>query len=231
MKTKTTTFGNLPIRECEYLISPDTIPMGEIHAIIIHNTLKHLTVDSILENHQSRGFAGIGYHFAIDETGTVYATRPTTIMGAHAYGRNRGSVGIVMMNIERCLRAGNAPIMALAQLYHEINAQVGKSLPVHSHTHAQFSYLSEQVARVNLKLTPDLKIEIPQFGEDIAHPEVFADMKSQVNRRLNESATTIENELGPTRPQELQLLLKLAQQLKNCPLEHYHRLAEACTHD
>lgn len=44
-----------------------------------------------------RGWSDIGYHFVIRRDGTVEDGRPATTQGAHAYGYNKGSIGICMV--------------------------------------------------------------------------------------------------------------------------------------
>jgi N-acetylmuramoyl-L-alanine amidase len=46
--------------------------------------------------HKQRGWTGIGYHYVIRADGTVETGRPLNRTGAHAKGRNLGSIGIVL---------------------------------------------------------------------------------------------------------------------------------------
>ncbi len=66
--------------------------------IVIHHTGNDVDDDlsavDIHASHQSKGWAGIGYHFVIRKDGTVEVGRPIDCIGAHAYGFNEHTVGI-----------------------------------------------------------------------------------------------------------------------------------------
>lgn len=47
--------------------------------------------------HLSRGWDGIGYHYVIDEDGTVEAGRPHFWRGSHVRGHNAKSLGICLI--------------------------------------------------------------------------------------------------------------------------------------
>jgi hypothetical protein len=47
--------------------------------------------------HKKRGWKGFGYHYLIDEDGTVVKGRPETEVGAHVGRYNRGSIGICLV--------------------------------------------------------------------------------------------------------------------------------------
>lgn len=64
---------------------------------IFHNsgTTVRQAVDIIHNYHKNtRGYAGIGYHFYIRRDGSIYRGRPENMQGAHAYGANSDSIGI-----------------------------------------------------------------------------------------------------------------------------------------
>jgi hypothetical protein len=46
---------------------------------------------------ETRGWADVGYHFLIGPDGKVYQGRDLNYAGAHAYGHNKGSVGVNFM--------------------------------------------------------------------------------------------------------------------------------------
>jgi hypothetical protein len=59
-------------------------------------------LDSIRRGHLARGWADIGYHYAIDPSGQVWQGRPLGLQGAHVANQNQGNLGIVMLgNFER----------------------------------------------------------------------------------------------------------------------------------
>ncbi len=54
-------------------------------------------MESIRRSHRQRGFADIGYHYAIDPAGRVWQGRPTNLQGAHVKDQNPGNLGILVM--------------------------------------------------------------------------------------------------------------------------------------
>lgn len=76
-----------------------------LERIVVHHTNNSDSIQSNESNQQGRGYAALGYHFFIDQGGSVYEGRPLEIMGSHAgEGQTRGplsdpdwgSIGIVM---------------------------------------------------------------------------------------------------------------------------------------
>ena len=49
--------------------------------------------------HLTRGWSGIGYHWVIQEDGTVEAGRPEYWTGAHVKNYNTGSIGICLFGV------------------------------------------------------------------------------------------------------------------------------------
>ena len=74
-------------------------PLSTVRRLIIHHSAssRETTVETLREWHKARGFEDIGYHRVIDGNGTVHATRPLTVQGAHALGANHDSWGICVM--------------------------------------------------------------------------------------------------------------------------------------
>lgn len=54
-------------------------------------------LEQIRSLHRGKGWADIGYHYAIDPAGRIWACRPVSWQGAHVKNRNPGNVGIVML--------------------------------------------------------------------------------------------------------------------------------------
>lgn len=54
-------------------------------------------LEAIRRAHIGQGWADIGYHFAIDPAGRVYACRPVAIQGAHVKDQNPGNLGVMVM--------------------------------------------------------------------------------------------------------------------------------------
>lgn len=47
--------------------------------------------------HKQQGWADIGYHYVVMPDGEVAPGRPLAVVGAHCYGRNSRTVGILMI--------------------------------------------------------------------------------------------------------------------------------------
>lgn len=64
---------------------------------IFHNsgTTVRQAIEIIHNYHKnSRGYAGIGYHFYIRRDGSIYTGRKEHMQGAHTYGANSDSIGV-----------------------------------------------------------------------------------------------------------------------------------------
>ena len=74
--------------------------MRQINEIIIHCTAtpegRAVTVAQLRDWHvKGNGWTDIGYHFVVDLDGKVHPGRPLSQPGAHCYGHNAKSIGIV----------------------------------------------------------------------------------------------------------------------------------------
>lgn len=88
-------------------------PMGSVRRITVHHDAIDpmpgtgtddvaRRLDSIRRSHLGRGWADIGYHYAIDPAGRVWEGRPLRLQGAHVADQNPNNLGIVMLgNFER----------------------------------------------------------------------------------------------------------------------------------
>lgn len=73
-------------------------PRRKTDMIVIHHTaIENISPMGIHELHLSKGWAGIGYHHVILPDGTIETARPEKTVGAHAYGVNPRSIGIVLV--------------------------------------------------------------------------------------------------------------------------------------
>lgn len=63
--------------------------------ILHHAEATNCTAEDIHRWHLNNGWAGAGYHFLARKDGTIYRLRPEDKVGAHAYGSNYNSIGIV----------------------------------------------------------------------------------------------------------------------------------------
>ncbi len=93
------------VNEHDAVVDPSTIQesgtMRNIHTIIVHCSAttegQDIGAKTIREWHTSKGWSDIGYHYVIRRDGTVETGRPLSRTGAHAKGKNKGSVGICMV--------------------------------------------------------------------------------------------------------------------------------------
>lgn len=72
--------------------------MRKIKRIYVHCTdyAKDTSAQEIREWHLKRGFVDIGYHWVIRQSGLLEIGRPIHMIGAHAKGRNKDSLGVVL---------------------------------------------------------------------------------------------------------------------------------------
>lgn len=72
--------------------------MRKLDTIIVHCSAtpegRDVDVATIRQWHLDRGWSDIGYHYVILLDGTIQEGRPLENVGAHAKGRNTGSIGI-----------------------------------------------------------------------------------------------------------------------------------------
>lgn len=70
-------------------------------------------LEQIRSLHRNKGWADIGYHYAIDPAGRIWACRPVSWQGAHVKDRNPGNVGIVVLGNFELQRPNGAQLAAL----------------------------------------------------------------------------------------------------------------------
>lgn len=71
---------------------------------------------SYQQHHIDQGWGDIGYHYAIDRFGTIWALRPLELRGVHAGGANTGNLGIVFLFDGRKERLTKAALDAAVAL-------------------------------------------------------------------------------------------------------------------
>lgn len=88
-------------------------PMGTVRRITVHHdAIDPLPsgspddvarrLESIRRGHLERGWADIGYHYAIDPSGRIWQGRPLSLQGAHVGDQNENNLGVVMLgNFDR----------------------------------------------------------------------------------------------------------------------------------
>ena len=97
-----------------------------------------------------RGWADIGYHYAIDRGGRVWACRPVTWQGAHVKDRNEGNIGILVLGNFEIERPTSAQLSALAM--HLKTLSVAYRVPVSRiYTHREWPGAATQCPGRNLQ--------------------------------------------------------------------------------
>lgn len=88
---------NLRIQNLDYDWG-DGIELGNKPQYLVyhHSASSNLSPEQIHDMHLERAWGGIGYHFYIRKDGTIYRGRREEMIGAHAKGRNRDSIGICL---------------------------------------------------------------------------------------------------------------------------------------
>lgn len=87
-------------REWEQLTRADQLERAKrrIDLLVIHCSAtprgKRYFPPQLIKDHQRRGFSTAGYHYYITREGDLFAMRPVSMVGAHAKGYNRYSIGI-----------------------------------------------------------------------------------------------------------------------------------------
>lgn len=94
------------------------------HMIVVHHTGNpaddDLSAAEIHASHLAQGWSGIGYHYVIRKDGTVERGRPKWAVGAHAYGRNRDTIGIHVCGNFEVAEPTQAQLQSLSQLIAEL---------------------------------------------------------------------------------------------------------------
>ncbi|MBN2053094.1 N-acetylmuramoyl-L-alanine amidase [Candidatus Woesearchaeota archaeon] len=127
--------GNLDILKAIYPIDGASMsPNQKISSLIIHHTGNSAEYDvpKILRLQTERtGWAAIGYHYFINSDGVIINTRSSELEGAHVYGHNRGSIGLVLSKnlnsaepTPEMLKAVNNLISWLQEKYSIPNTQI-----------------------------------------------------------------------------------------------------------
>ena len=70
----------------------------------------------IRKGHLSRGWADIGYHFAIDPNGRIWQARPLELQGAHVKYNNPGNLGIVVFGNYEKIRPTQASLESVNKI-------------------------------------------------------------------------------------------------------------------
>jgi N-acetylmuramoyl-L-alanine amidase len=71
-----------------------------INLIVVHHTAtdRDASVEAIRRFHvEERGWGNIGYHYVVEEDGSVQVGRHESMVGAHAAGQNANSLGVAVV--------------------------------------------------------------------------------------------------------------------------------------
>ncbi|MFK7802060.1 MAG: peptidoglycan recognition family protein [Anaerolineae bacterium] len=95
-------------------------PLPEVlNTIVVHHSALPLS-DGPLEiqllHQENKGYADVGYHYLIDENGTIYEGRPINVRGAHTGGFNTGAIGIVLLGNFEEIEPTDAQLNSLMEL-------------------------------------------------------------------------------------------------------------------
>lgn len=81
------------------LVAQQPVAKRTISEIIVHCTAtpegRAVSVDEIRAWHMARGWRDVGYHYVVMLDGRIEAGRPEAEIGAHCYGHNEGTLGVV----------------------------------------------------------------------------------------------------------------------------------------
>jgi hypothetical protein len=224
MNFKKKKIGDLTTYECKYEMREPLAERTGMGSVYVHNTFKHAqSLDGLLGFHLHRGFAGIGYHFAISPQGVIYATRPLEMMGAHVYGRNKDSVGIVMLDITACVASQPAK-ESFHALLAALNEVAGATLPVFTHSHGQFDYLGDRIGDYNETVDDPALVRV-EHDHTVGYIPVFHEKRDEAkthihNHRIHHPHLPIKKE------KELHNLDTLANALKICPGPAFFQLVK-----
>lgn len=90
----------------------DTNPLGwriyegnladNYQTLVLHHTAFYSnndqqTIQEVQSLHRNRGWADIGYHFLVGQSGNIFAGRNWQVRGTHVAGYNTGSMGICLL--------------------------------------------------------------------------------------------------------------------------------------
>lgn len=79
--------------------------MRKVSKVILHCSASdspYYTFDVIKQDHiKNRKFDDIGYHYGVDYRGHLHILRPIGVVGAHAAGHNKESIGVCLLGNQR----------------------------------------------------------------------------------------------------------------------------------
>ena len=123
------------------------IPRAETNRVIFHHSLSDFgDVDIIGKWHNERGFEGIGYHFVVPVEGRFQHGRNIRMIGAHALGKNKDSIGVCIVGDFNLYEPNSHQINECARLYHDLCRAYSKTLNIEYHHELCPGFMFDRVA-------------------------------------------------------------------------------------
>ncbi|MEU4986565.1 peptidoglycan-binding protein [Streptomyces sp. NPDC021969] len=118
---------------------PAYVPLTSRREFFVHyDGAHHITATGVAipraieAQHLAQGWAGIGYHFVVDQAGNIYEGRGWTRQGAHCPGYNRSGIG-VQIAVGGDQQPSEAALAACRALYDEACRRTGRTLAKRGH--------------------------------------------------------------------------------------------------
>ena len=122
-------------------------PRSETNRVIFHHSLSNFgDVDIIGKWHNERGFEGIGYHFVVPVKGRFQHGRNIRMIGAHALGENKDSIGVCIVGDFNLYEPNGHQINECARMYHDLCRAYGKTLNIEYHHELCPGFMLDRVA-------------------------------------------------------------------------------------
>lgn len=88
--------------------------MSPFNSLLFDDAARRL--EAIRTAHVNKGWADIGYHYAIDPAGRVWAARPEALQGAHVKDKNPRNLGVLLLGNYEHQRPTEAAIRSIDTL-------------------------------------------------------------------------------------------------------------------
>lgn len=115
--------------------SYDTRTLDQVNKIVVHHSATTSgTPESYARYHvDTRNFPGIGYHYVIQQDGTIYLVNYLNTIAWHTGGENTSSVGICLTGNFDTQQPFPAQMAALKNLIAYLKIQFGRNLEIKGH--------------------------------------------------------------------------------------------------
>ena len=114
--------------------------LAKLRSIVVHHSAsaRSTTADQIDRWHRDRGFMRIGYHFVIEEDGTLRYGRPIDMVPAAQGGANTGTIAVCITgdNTRGDRQWNDHQRWTFRRLVEDIRRLLGRPLPVVGHRDA-----------------------------------------------------------------------------------------------